>query len=162
MQPQIRRAILAGLVGTAALTLVLAWGPTIGAPPLNLPLWDGTFFTLNLGLALVFGYLIHFAIGVALALLYQKRVLPRLTGEGWQRGALFGAGIWGILMIVGLPLFDWLDPLVENGLMVSPGVFALGLGTAAPVMMLMAHLVYGALVGTITGTHQVDLVRRRA
>jgi hypothetical protein len=162
MEPHVRRAILAGLVGTAALTLILAWGPTVGAPALNLPLWDGTFFTLNLGVAVTLGYIVHFAIGVALALLYQNRVAPRLSGEGWWRGAIFGFGVWSVLMVLGLPLFDWLDPLVQNGLLTAPGFFALGLGATAPVMLLLAHLVYGAIVGVLAPVDAIEPLRRRA
>jgi hypothetical protein len=162
MQSHVRRTILAGLAGTAALTLILAWGPTVGAPALNLPLWDGTFFTLNLGVAVTLGYVVHFAIGVVLALLYQSRVAPRLNGEGWWRGALFGLMVWAGLMLVGLPLFDWLDPLVQNGLLTAPGLFALGLGMTAPVMLLLAHLVFGAIVGAITAIDEYQPVRRRA
>lgn len=162
MRYQTRRAVLSGIVGTAALTLILAWGPSIGAPPLNLPLWDGTFFTLNLGLAVAVGYVLHFLIGIGLALWYQRWWRDRLQGEAWVRGALFGLAVWGVLMLLGLPLFDWLDPLVENGLMAAPGLFALGLGAAAPVILLAAHLVYGALVGAIAGVDDVEPVRRRA
>lgn len=163
MQSDTRRAIVSGLAGTAALTLTLAWGPTIGAPPLNLPLWDGTFFTLNLGLAVALGYVVHFAIGAALAVLYQKWFRHRLSGEGWLRGAVFGLIIWGALMLAGLPVFDVLDPLVENGLMSSPGLFALGLGIAAPVMLLFAHLLYGSIVGAMTDASHAPLsqLRRR-
>jgi hypothetical protein len=146
-----RLAMMAGLVGTAALTLALALGPALGAPPLNLPLWDGTFFTMNLAWAVVLGYAVHFAIGILLALLYFRRVRDRLGGEPWLRGALFGLMVWLVLMVVGLPVFDLLDPLVADGLLPSPGFFALGLGSSAPVMLLAAHLIYGAVVGTVAG-----------
>jgi hypothetical protein len=151
MTPETRTAILAGLVGTAALTLALALGPSLGAPAVNLPLWDGTFFTLNLTWAVAFGYVVHFTIGVLLALVFQRRLRDRLSGEPWLRGAVFGLLVWAVLMVVGLPLFDVLDPLVSNGLLPSPGFFALGLGPTAPVMLLAAHLIYGAVVGSIAG-----------
>jgi hypothetical protein len=160
MEPHVRRAVTAGLAGTAALTLILAWGPTVGAPPLNLPLWDGTFFTLNLGVAVALGYLVHFAIGVALALLYQNWARVRLPGEGWFRGAIFGTAVWAVLMVLGLPLFDWLDPLVSNGLLAAPGLFALGLGATAPAMLLLAHLVYGAIVGALISLDEYQPVGR--
>ena len=157
-----RRVVAAGLVATLILTLVLAAGPAIGAPPLNLPLWDGTLFTLNLPLAVGFGYLVHFAVGLALASLYVQVAEPRLTGEPWLKGAVFGALVWAALMLVGLPLFDALDPLVANGLMAAPGVFALGLGVTAPLMLLVAHLLYGAVLGQLTGARALPVVRRRA
>ncbi len=157
-----RRGLLAGLAGTAALTLILAWGPTVGAPPLNLPLWDGTFLTLNLGWAIALGYLAHFAIGSGLALLYQRRVRTLWRVEPWLSGAVYGAWVWLALMLVGLPLFDVLDPLVSDGLLTAPGLFALGLGITAPVMLLVAHLVFGGLVGLICGPEQHQPVRRPA
>jgi hypothetical protein len=148
------RAVVGGLVGTAALTVVLLWGPAIGSPSLNLPLWDGTFFTLNLGLAVLIGYICHFGIGVGLALVYQRHWLSGFRGEGWLKGALYGAVVWAALVLVGLPLFDWLDPLVANGLLPAPGFLALALGPAAPIMLLIAHLVYGALVGALVPTQR--------
>jgi hypothetical protein len=38
----------------------------------------------------------------------------------------------------------------------------MGLGLTAPAMLLLAHLVYGALVGAITGVEQYQPVRRNA
>ncbi len=157
-----RRVVAAGLAATLVLTLALAAGPAIGAPPLNLPLWDGTLFTLNLTLAVGFGYLVHFAVGVVLASLYVQVVAPRLTAEPWLKGAIFGTMVWAALLLIGLPLFDALDPLVANGLMAAPGVAALGLGVAAPPMLLVAHLLYGAVLGQLTGDNAVKVVRRRA
>ena len=146
------RALVAGAVGTAALTLMLALAPQLGSPALNFPLWDGTFFTLNLTWAVVLGYAVHFAIGMSLAVLFQRTVLPRYGSEAWLKGAAFGFLVWLTLMVAGFPLFDVLDPLAANGLLPSPGFFALGLGPTAPVMLLAAHLIYGAVVGALTGS----------
>jgi len=154
------RILFAGLAGTGVLTLMLGLGPAIGGPPINLPLWDGTVFTLNLTWAVAVGYLVHFTIGVVLAFVYVELIMPRLMGEAWLKGALFGALVWALLMIVGLPLFDVLDPLVSDGLMAAPGLFALGLGVSAPIMLLVAHLLYGAVVGSMVGTPEFQVVRR--
>jgi hypothetical protein len=156
------RVVVTGIVATMALTAALALGPLIGAPPLNLPLWDGTFFTLNLTLAVALGYLAHFAIGVALALVYLQGVAPRLGGEPWLRGAVFGLLVWVALLLVGLPLFDALDPLVENGLMAAPGFLAMNLGLSGALMLLVGHLVYGAILGGLIGDPGFQAVRRRA
>jgi hypothetical protein len=151
MTRETERALIAGAVGTAALTLMLALAPSLGSPALNFPLWDGTFFTLNLTWAVILGYGVHFAIGISLAILFQRTFLTRLGGEAWLKGAVFGFLVWLVLMVVGLPLFDLLDPLAANGILPAPGFFALGLGVTAPVMLLVAHLIYGAVVGSLTG-----------
>jgi hypothetical protein len=151
MSRETERVLIAGTVGTGALTLVLALAPLWGSPVLNFPLWDGTFFTLNLTWAVIVGYGVHFGIGILLALLFQRSIGPRLAGEAWLKGAVFGMAVWLVLMVVGFPLFDLLDPLTLNGLLPSPGFFALGLGVSAPVMLLAAHLIYGAVVGTLAG-----------
>jgi hypothetical protein len=151
MTRETERALIAGAVGTGALTLVLALAPSLGSPALNFPLWDGTFFTMNLTWAVILGYGVHFAIGISLAMLFQRTFQSRLPGEAWLQGAVYGFFIWLALMVVGLPLFDLLDPLAANGLLPSPGFFALGLGATAPVMLLVAHLIYGAVVGSLAG-----------
>lgn len=61
-----------------------------------------------------------------------------MRGPFWLRGLVFGAAAWLIVMIAVLPF-------------TRAGWFGLDLGLATPAIMLLVHLAYGALVGSIFG-----------
>jgi len=51
---------------------------------------------------------------------------------------VFGVLAWGLMMVMVMP-------------MAGAGFFGLSLGMMAPVMTLMLHLVYGAVLGSVYG-----------
>jgi hypothetical protein len=129
-------SLLAGLSGTIIFTLLLTLAPEAGSPPMNVALWDGSMMTLNLRLATALGYILEVTAGTLLAYGYQTQLQGRFRGSPWIKGAALGAGLWVVVMIIGLPLFDLLSPLVNNGLMLAPGVFAWNLGAARAFFLL--------------------------
>ncbi len=136
---------IAGLVGTALFALILDILPT-GGEPINIALWDGSFVTLNLTIAVIIGYVLEFLIGVGLAFLYHKywgldRERPAM------RGLLFGVGTWAVFMIIGMPIFDAVSPLVQHGFLLGPGLFLWRIGIMAPISWLIASAAYGTAVG---------------
>ncbi|MDA8206926.1 MAG: hypothetical protein M0Z36_12735 [Thermaerobacter sp.] len=143
-----RRIWIAGLIGTAVFALIMDLAPAIHGPRLNIALWDGTFVTLNLRVAIIVGYVLEFLIGVGLAAAYHKywryRADNPLIG-----GVLYGALLWAVFMAFGIPLFDRISPLVRHGLMLGPGAFLWRLGLAAPILWLAASMVFGSTVGYV-------------
>lgn len=79
----------------------------------------------------------HFMIGIVwgIAFALTSRMFP---GAFWLKGMLFSVVPWLIMMIVMMP-------------MAGAGFFGLDLGMAAPVMTLMLHLVFGAVLGAVYG-----------
>ncbi len=144
-----RHIWIAGIIGTALFALILDLIPSMHGPRLNVALWDGSFVTLNLSVAIIVGYVLEFLIGVGLAALYLKywRVGP---ANPVMRGALFGLALWLVSMAIGMPIFDRLSPLVQNGLLLGPGAFLWRLGIVAPLIWLLASLVYGSSIGYVT------------
>jgi len=62
-----------------------------------------------------------------------------LPGNGYvSKGMVFGVLAWGLMMVMVMP-------------MAGAGFFGLSLGMMAPVMTLMLHLVYGAVLGSVYG-----------
>lgn len=88
----LRSAVLAGLAGTAVMTLLMYAAPLIGLPSMDIM---GALGSLLPGAPpyLVGGF-IHFGIGLTLALLYASLFAGRLPGPGWFRGALFSLLPW--------------------------------------------------------------------
>lgn len=135
-KPNVRRAVLAGIVGTAIMTMVMLMGPAMGMPEMNIGQMLGDF----MGVPVAAGWFGHFMIGTVLALIYALVFSGILPGKPALKGALYG-------------LFPWVLAQVAVNPMMGAGIFALN--TPAPLMMvmgsLMGHLVYGIVVGAVYG-----------
>ena len=136
MNKNFGRAILAGLVATAAMTMLMLVGPMMGMPKMPI----GDMLASFMGIPVILGWTAHFMIGAALALIYVFVFAERLPGSGAVRGALYGLIPWFLAQVMVNP-------------MMGAGIFAIN--TPAPLMMvmgsLMGHLVYGAVVGGLYG-----------
>lgn len=130
------RAVVAGLAGTAAMTIVMLMGPLMGMPEMNIGKMLGGF----MGIPVALGWAAHFMIGTILALVYVYLFSSKLRGSSLLRGALYGLIPWFVSQIMVNP-------------MMGAGIFASN--TPAPVIMamgsLMGHIIYGAVVGGIYG-----------
>ncbi|WP_053960100.1 hypothetical protein [Sulfobacillus thermosulfidooxidans] len=139
---QLNRAVIMGILGTILFEALVASAPMIGAPVLNVALWDGSLFTLNLRLATILGFGLEIMLGTVLAYIYQHWIGWRLKGSFLQKGLIFGTSLWILLMVFGLPLFDRISPLVNNGLMLAPGLFATRFGLSTAFTFLFALLAF--------------------
>ncbi|HEX6970981.1 MAG TPA: hypothetical protein VF234_02035 [Limnochordia bacterium] len=63
-------------------------------------------------------------------------------GSGWGRGLLFGLGIWLLGAGLLVPALGWMAASTA-----TPGLFGLGFGTPAALTALIAHAVYGIVLG---------------
>lgn len=151
MSPYWQRIVVSGIIGTILFGLMLHASPLVNGPPLNVALWDGAFLTLNFTVATIIGYILELAFGVGLAVVYAALIGPRLKAGGPMGGLLYGFALWLLFMVIGLPLFGVLSPLVQNGLMLSPGFFAWHLGFVASLVWLLALEAYGGSVGYLMG-----------
>jgi uncharacterized membrane protein YagU involved in acid resistance len=135
-----RRAAVAGVIGTVAMTMLFVLEPLIGLPRMA---EGGILSTVmsatvaHLPVGFVGGWAVHFTVGIALALLYAAAAANRVPGPPAARGALYGA-----LVFLGAHLV--LMPLVGAGIF-SSGDPARLLGSLA------GHLVYGGVVGWYYG-----------
>ncbi len=130
------KAVLAGLVGTAAMTAVaMMAGPMMGIE-MDAPKMLSGF--MNVPLAL--GWIAHFMIGTILALTYAALFVRILPGAPWLRGALYGLAPFLLAQIMVMPIMGM-------------GVFTVNAPNTIMLVMgsLIGHLVYGAVVGAIYG-----------
>jgi uncharacterized membrane protein YagU involved in acid resistance len=136
-----RRAAAAGLIGTGVMTALLLIEPSIGLPNIAI----GQILSTSLGLASAHtsagpavGWLIHFLVGMVLALIYAAIAVERLPGGPLLRGMLYGAVVFVVAQLVFMPLV--------GGGVFSGGQLDLIAGS------LLGHLVYGGVTGWIYGT----------
>lgn len=126
------RAVLAGLAGTVAMTMLMLLAPAMGLPPMNIGAMLGSVMGGNVAL----GWAAHLMIGAALALGYAAVFSARLPGASPVRGAIFSLVPWLMAQIVVMP-------------MMGLGLFS---GSAlAAGGSLMGHLLYGAVLGLVYG-----------
>lgn len=85
-------AVLAGLAGTAVMTILMYAAPVVGLPSMDIM---GALGSLVPGApTYLVGAFIHFGIGVSLAMFYALFFASRLPGPGWLRGAFFSVLPW--------------------------------------------------------------------
>ena len=136
MKPNWKRAIVGGFVGTLALTFMMYKGaPMMGMMKLDMAARLGQI----LG-SWTAGMVMHFFIGtVVYALSYALLAYRFLPGPPVVKGLVWGAVLWLGLELVGMP-------------MMGAGLFSMKAGgMKAAIPALVGHLVYGALLGGITG-----------
>ncbi|HEX9049154.1 MAG TPA: DUF6789 family protein, partial [Anaeromyxobacter sp.] len=127
------RAIVAGLVATAVMTALMLVAPAMGLPPMNV----GAMLGSVMGGSLFLGWMAHFVIGTALAVIYAAAFARRLPGPGALRGALYALAPWIVSQLAVMPMM---------------GAGAFGGSFGAALGSLVGHLAYGAVLGGILGT----------
>jgi uncharacterized membrane protein YagU involved in acid resistance len=152
--PNIGSILLWGFVATVVLTALMQGAQSLGLSRMSIPFIVGTMFTGNRDHASVFGFAGHVVFGWLFALLYA------LAFESWQRSSWWlGAGIGvvhGMAVLVALmPVLPGFHPRMASEqrgpeptrALEPPGFLALNYGHRTPLVALVAHMVYGAIIG---------------
>ena len=126
----VKRAVLAGLAGTTAMTAFILAGPMMGMPRMNI----GEMLGSMMGGITSLGWVAHFMIGIVLAGIYTGFFAKRLSGPAPLRGMIYGILPWLLAQVMVMPMM---------GAGFFSGSFLLAGGS------LMGHLVYGAVVGAV-------------
>lgn len=146
--------LLWGFVATVVLTTLMGGSQGLGYTRMSIPFLLGTIFTPNRDRAMFIGLLVHMVDGWLFALLYA------LAFESWhQATSWLGAGIGLVhglfVLTVGMPIIPAMHPRMvseyfgptPNRQLQPPGFLALNYGRRTPVVTLISHLVYGAILG---------------
>src|SRR5260370_39982895 len=94
------RALLAGIVATAALTMLMLAAPLMGMPKMSIGEMLGSF--LHIGSAA--GWAMHVIIGLMLAVIYAAWLTARLPGGPVLRGATYGVGVFLVAQLAVRPM----------------------------------------------------------
>ncbi len=146
--------LLWGFVATLALTVALVGSQELRFTRVNLPYMLGTIFTPRRTHAKLLGALIHMVNGYLFSLLYVA-AFESWGVAGWWRGAAIG-GVHAIgVLVLGMPLLPGLHPRMASEhagptvhrQLEPPGFLALHYGHRTPISILIAHLLFGAVLG---------------
>lgn len=131
---KIGKGIIAGFVATAVLSMLMLVKSAMGLMP-QLDMISMLSGMMGSGPAM--GWIAHFMIGAVIWGGLFALLEPNLPGGSlWVRGVLFGIGAWVLMMFGVMP-------------MAGAGFFGMNLGMAAPIMTLMLHVIYGAVLGGV-------------
>jgi hypothetical protein len=147
-------ALLWGFIATAVLTMIIAAAQGLGYSRVSLPYMLGTMVTPNRDFAMLVGTLLHLINGWLVAFLYAA-IFDSVGSAGVWFGALIGIGHGLFALLVLMPIMPGLHPRMASerqgptptrGLQ-PPGFLALHYGRGTPIVTLVAHLAYGAILG---------------
>jgi uncharacterized membrane protein YagU involved in acid resistance len=146
--------LLWSFVATLALTSVMSGSQGLRLTRMNLPYMLGSLFTPNRDRAKVIGFGVHLVNGWIFSLVYVV-AFQSLGRANWWIGSAIGLFqaifVLTVLMSV-LPSFHPRMATEEKGPTVTrqlepPGFLALNYGYQTPVSVVVAHLIYGAVLG---------------
>lgn len=148
-------ALLWGFVGTVLLTTIMAASQWMGLSRMSIPYLLGAMLTPNRDRAMLVGYIFHFVNGWIFAFIYA------LAFESWGQSTWWlGAGTGLIhslfVLLAGMQLLPAMHPRMANDQhgptptrqLQPPGFMALNYGRRTPLATILAHLVFGAVLGS--------------
>jgi uncharacterized membrane protein YagU involved in acid resistance len=132
------RGIIAGFIATVVLTVLMLVKEMIGLmPELNVISMLSTMANAKMGMPAtpMVGYLLHFVIGaIVFGVLFHVLNGSLPGGNQLMKGIVFGVVAWLLMMLLVMP-------------MAGAGMFGMSMGTMAPVMTLLLHVIFGAVLG---------------
>lgn len=148
-------ALAGGFVGTLVLTTALRTANELGLTRVDLPFLLGTAVTADRARAKALGYLLHLVAGEMFALIYYA-IFTAIDTSGWLLGGLLGL-LHGIVSATALvnALLPAVHPRMGSSLSAAhshpllepPGFLLRNYGRGTPIVTLLAHIAYGAIVG---------------
>ncbi len=150
--------LLWGLFATGVLTLLMALEQGFGWTRMSFPFMIGSTLSTRRSWAMTLGFALHVGFGLAFAFLYA------LVFEDWQWATWWLGGLLGVfhglfILAVVMPVLPDLHPRMASThhgptptrQLEPPGIMALNYGRATPTLTLVAHVLYGILLGTFYG-----------
>lgn len=131
-------ALLAGLIGTAAMTALMMLAPMMGMPRMKITSMLGTMFIEPSSAANIIGVMIHFVMGAVFGVIYGLLWDLGLGSASARWGIVIGL-IHGILAMVTMPIMMNMHP--------RPPEMQPGMGMAAG--LLLGHAVFGLVVALL-------------
>lgn len=137
MNPKIQQALLAGFVGTAAMTAVMMMAPMMGFPKMS----AAGMLSMMMGVPMVVGWMMHFMIGIVFAVAYALFFQNVVKGIGSPllRGVVFGMAVFvfaQIMMALMGAMMGGMPPMEGSKVMMIMG-------------SIIGHLVFGIVVALL-------------
>lgn len=146
--------LLWGFAATVLLTSLTVAAQSLGLTRVDIPFIIGTMFTADRDRAKVVGLALHLINGWIFAIVYGL-FFENMHAANWWYGALLG-GLQGMFIVsVLLPILPGIHPRMVSDfrgpeptrLLEPPGFFVTNYGAMTPLVLMVAHVLYGATIG---------------
>lgn len=152
--------LLCGFAATVLLTSLSIAAQSLGLTRIDIPFIVGTMFTPNRDRAKVIGLVVHIVNGWIFAIAYAL-FFENMHAASWWFGALLGAAQGMFVIVAVLPILPGVHPRMVSDfrgpeptrLLEPPGYFATNYGGKTPLVLLFAHVMYGATLGAFYTLH---------
>lgn len=138
--------VVAGLVGTAIITMLMYAGPVMGMPRMDIAQLLGSMALPPGSSAFALGMMVHFVMGVVFVVIYAAIWNAIGINVTWWSGLIFGA-VHTAVAFAGMGMIMPMHRQVKAGSLASP----LAGGAKGMMGMLMGHLVFGLVVALVYG-----------
>lgn len=153
---EISSILLWGLLATTILTTIMAAAKSFGLSRMDIPFLLGTMFTANRNRAPFYGMISHIFVGWFFALLYAA-AFEKTGISTWWFGMLLGLIHGNFILSAGLQIISTFHPRMAHPYqgptptkqLQPPGPFATNYGNGTPAVTLVAHLIYGCILGLL-------------
>jgi hypothetical protein len=151
---EIASILIWGFAATAALSAVMFAAQRMGYSRLSIPFLIGTIFTGERSAAHMLGLVFYLLGGWLFAFVYYF-IFASIGRTGWDLGLLIGAVHGAVLLVMLLPLLPYVHPRmaseyegpIRGRRLQPPGFLALNYGYRTPLTTILAHAVYGLILG---------------
>lgn len=149
-----KSGLISGFSATVVLTGILSASQGLRLTRMSITFMLGTMFTPNRDLAKVIGFLVHLLNGWIFASVYAA-AFHNWRGATWWAGGAMGLVHGLFVLLVGLPMLPGMHPRMASdqrgptptNQLEPPGFLALNYGKQTPLATVLAHIVYGMILG---------------
>ncbi len=132
MNTKISKSLLAGIIGTIAMTFVIFIAPMMGMPKMSPP----NMLAGMMGMPIAVGWVMHFMIGIIFAFAYTYLFAPKVKiGNIFLKGAVFGFVVFIFAQIM-MAIMGAMLPMPK----MEGSMFLTMIGSS------MGHVIYGMAV----------------
>ncbi len=149
-----------GFAATVVLTTIVAGSQSMGISRMDLSFMLGTMVTPDRDRARIYGFALHMLNGWAFAFVYAL-LFEQFRRATWWEGSIFGFFHGLFMLVVLLPLLPGIHPRMVSDFagpeptreLEPPGFLGLNYGYRTPLVSILAHIVYGAIIGAFYSLH---------
>ncbi len=154
MEFEIGKAVLGGVIGTLAMTMVMYMGSMMMGLKMDMPMTLGTMVLPKGTGAWVLGMMLHLMMGTVFFIIYAAL----FQAFGIRSGVVGWSAVFGVVHAVMAGAVFGMMPAMHPRMAVAggngekvpaPGYFGLKLGTMAPVAIVAVHVVFGLVGGVL-------------
>ncbi|MEM5789455.1 MAG: hypothetical protein AAGU11_19250 [Syntrophobacteraceae bacterium] len=146
--------LLWGFVASIVVTIIMQASQGLGITRMSLPFMLGTIFSANRDRSQIVGFFSHLLVGWFLAFIYAA-AFESWQWVTWWLGMAIGLVHGSFALVLVIPVLPHVHPRMANEfegptvtrMLEPPGFMALNYGRRTPIVAVIAHLAFGAILG---------------